>query len=405
MLITFKNTKIGQITYKVVDPMTYFLSNGTEGIEEIINSSTDEYITIEINEVNQKFKNNYNDYIKPMFNSLNNSIETFLNANTNFLEHKEEFYTEFKIPKKKPDEFGRTRYRKLINPRGDLKVLQRMIADNLTHTGVMPHNAAHAFREARDYYTNAAKHKNNKHIINLDLKDFFDSITEEILYENLKMHPIFNVDELGDKLLKNIIKVATYKGTTPQGSPLSPLLSNLIMVNFDYKLRKALNNNPIRTVYTRYADDMTFSSKKSQDITYIIHTVESILAQHYHGTIKINYSKTKKIVPGRCFITGVKLNKEHNLTVGWEKKKEIKSRIYNLLHKADLEEPTADTLKEIERVLGYLAFMNNIEHGYVDYIKRKYDVKKLHIILTTHGISLQGDKTIPDIFEFIDDLD
>ena len=137
----------------------------------------------------------------------------------------------------------------------------------------------------------------------------------------------------------------------------------------------------------RYADDMTFSSKKSLDITDIIHTVENILKEHYNSKIKINYSKTKKITPGRCFITGVKLNKEHHLTVGWEKKKLLKSRIYNLLTRADLDNPDEETLKEIQRVLGYLAFVNSVEKGYAQYLLRKYSINKLKATLINNSIT------------------
>lgn len=382
MLITFINKNINQTITKITNPISYFLSNGLEGIEVIQNKSTDEFITIEINKINNKFISNYNNYIKPILVNLNQNIENFLTLNPDFLTNKNNYYSEFKIPKRKPDENGKIRYRQLINPRPDLKNLQKLIALTLTNIGIIPHNAAHAFRQNRDYYTNAKRHQNNKHIINLDLKDFFDSISERIIHDNLKLHPIFNIDDLSETILNNIIKIATYKGALPQGSPLSPMLSNLIMVNFDYKLRKALNDNPIRTIYTRYADDMTFSSKKSQDISNIIHLVEKILKEEYNNEIKINYLKTKKITPGRCFITGVKLNKEHKLTVGWEKKKLIKSRIYNLLNKTDLTNPTKETLKEIQSVLGYLAFMNNIEHDYVLYLHTIYDIEKLKNINT-----------------------
>ena len=400
MYVTFINKKYGQLTKKLINPMLFLMSNGIEGIEYIENKSKEEYITIKIDKINSKYIENYCKYIRPHFETLNNSINRFLSYNPDFLTNKQNYYTEFKIPKKKPDENGRIRYRKLINPRGDLKILQRQIADTLVSIGILPHNAAHAFREGRDYYSNAAKHQKNNHIINLDLKDFFDSIDEDILYNNLMEHLCFNVDELGNELAKNIIKIALYKGTTPQGSPLSPLLSNLIMVKFDYLLRKELNKKEIKTVYTRYADDMTFSSKLSLDITDIIHTVENILKDHYNGKIKINYSKTKKITPGRCFITGVKLNKEHKLTVGWEKKKLTKSRIYNLLNKTDLDNPDEDTLKEIQSVLGYLAFINSVEKGYARYLLQKYNISKLKSTLINNSI-----QTIDiEDFDIIDDL-
>lgn len=373
MLVTFKNKAITKSIDYIYDPFAFLISSGVDGIKQIKSLSNHEYITIELNHLTEKFRTGYNIHIKPILTDINTQIKYFLATNPTFLENKENFYTEFKIPKKKKDSRGRTRWRKLINPHPALKALQRAVTEKLQIAGLLPHNAAHAFRENRDYLSNAAYHKENKHIINLDLKDFFDSISESILYENLKLHPIFNVDELGQEVLENIVKIATYKGATPQGSPLSPFLSNMIMVNFDFRIRKALNQNQIATKYTRYADDMTFSSKKSQDITHIIKMVEDVLKEHYHSQIKINYAKTKKIVPGRCFITGVKLNQEHNLTVGWEKKKVIKSRIYNLAKLVNSNKEVTDEMrKEAYSILGYLSFMNNIETNYVSYLHRKY---------------------------------
>ena len=141
------------------------------------------------------------------------------------------------------------------------------------------------------------------------------------------------------------------------------------MTNFDFRLRKLLNNEPIKCIYTRYADDMSFSSKKSQDISHIIHLVEQVLKDYYHNTIKINYEKTKKITPGRCFITGVKLNQMHELTIGWEKKKEIKSRIYRY------DENSPEALEEAQQILGYLSFMDRVEPGYTQYIIQKYNTQ------------------------------
>ena len=381
MLITFRNTMINNPQTKITDPLEYLLSDKQTGFEIIYALSNNEFITTRVNKVNEKYKHNFNTYLLPHLTVLFDEISKFLTKYPNFTDHKEDFYSEFKVKKRKLDEHGNVRWRKLVNPMPELKQLQRKICDTLKRCSVLPHNAAHGFVENRDFYTNAALHRCSNHIINLDLKDFFDNIKADLLKQKLKLHPIFNViPEYTDVLLDNIVNIATYKGSTPQGSPLSPYLSNIFLQEFDYELRQALNDTGTAIIYTRYADDMSFSSKRSLDISNIIHIVENILHNYYNDEVKINYNKTKKIVPGQCFITGIKLNQEHNLTIGWKKKQEIKGRIHTLAKLIEAGDICIDDL--IEKALavkGYLAFINRVEPAYYQNLQTKY-TNEMHSI-------------------------
>jgi len=381
VLITFRNTMINNPQTKITDPLEYLLSDKQTGFEIIYALSNNEFITTRVNKVNEKYKHNFNTYLLPHLTVLFDEISKFLTKYPNFTDHKEDFYSEFKVKKRKLDEHGNVRWRKLVNPMPELKQLQRKICDTLKRCSVLPHNAAHGFVENRDFYTNAALHRCSNHIINLDLKDFFDNIKADLLKQKLKLHPIFNViPEYTDVLLDNIVNIATYKGSTPQGSPLSPYLSNIFLQEFDYELRQALNDTGTAIIYTRYADDMSFSSKRSLDISNIIHIVENILHNYYNDEVKINYNKTKKIVPGQCFITGIKLNQEHNLTIGWKKKQEIKGRIHTLAKLIEAGDICIDDL--IEKALavkGYLAFINRVEPAYYQNLQTKY-TNEMHSI-------------------------
>lgn len=385
MLISFLNKKIGTFITNITDPLEFLLSQGNAGFEDVYNQYNQLIITTEVNEINSKYRQNFQKYHANKLAALATSVNFFLQQHPDFIEHKENYYTEFKVKKRKLDKNGHVKWRKLVNPCSELKSLQKLICDTLKLCGMIPHNAAHGFVEGRDFYTNAAIHSKSNHIINLDFKDFFDSITKELVIEKLKLHPLFNVGNT-DQLLNDIAEIATYKGTTPQGSPLSPFLSNMILVEFDYKIRKKLNDYPIKTLYTRYADDLSFSSKKSLNITEIIHMVEEVLTESYPNTIKINYEKTKKITPGQCYITGVKLNQSHELTVGWKKKNEIKSRIHNIIPKIDnvligedAEFEECEIKQECYSILGYLAFMHRVEPNYTQTLKTKYS-RELSVI-------------------------
>lgn len=388
MYITIKNTnKASDGKIKIVDELQYFLSGGTAGYDKTAGLSNDDYITYEVDQITQQYVASYNRYVKHHLEKINNAIDTFLTKYPNFTQEKnirEKYYHEFKIPKKKRGEHGEIKWRYLKEPMPELKTLQSLILNELDAAGILPSNYAHAFRHERDYFTNAQVHQGSNHIINIDLKDYFNTITEQIVINKLLEHPAFNVNKsFGTNLATKIANIATQNGTTGQGSPLSPYLANIIMVGFDYKMRKLLNQEELHIRYTRYADDMTFSCKKSMDITHIIHTVESLLNECFGDSIKINYDKTKKIVPGKCFITGCKLNNEHNLTVGWEKKRVWKSRLYNLINCKIPEDKMVD---EANYLMGYLSFMHRIEPGYAEYLDRKYDaLAHLKTIIYSEG--------------------
>lgn len=388
MLITFKNTMIYNPTIKITDPLEYIVSNAEKGFETIYALSNNEYITVRLNSVNTKYIANYRTYLLPHLQNLSEKINKFFEKYPDFESNKENFYTEFKIKKRKLDEHGNVRWRKLVNPMPELKQIQKEICETLKRCNVLPHNAAHGFVENRDFYTNAALHRCSNHIINLDLKDFFDNIKADLLKEKLKLHPIFNLNEpFTDSLLNKIIILATYKGSTPQGSPLSPYLSNIFLQEFDYEVRQALNNTGTAIIYTRYADDMSFSSKRSLDITNIIHLVENVLHTYYNNEVKINYNKTKKIVPGQCFITGIKLNQEHKLTIGWKKKQELKGKIHTLASQINTLELSIDDLIEKSlNVKGYLAFLHRVEPDYYETLNNKYytELNTIDVFLDTN---------------------
>lgn len=299
---------------------------------------------------------------------LNETMMDFITRNEfENNDNKQRHYTKFKIPKRKGG------YRELINPSPELKALQRRVLDFLTDTlQILPHNAAHAFTKNRDMMTNAEVHKNSKYFLKMDLKDFFPSITTNLLREKLSNIHIFGLfpNEPVTTFLDNLIIIATLDDCLPQGSPLSPYLSNLVMLEFDYSIDSAIRRKELPYYwYTRYADDMTFSSKNYHNHHLLIDFITKTLYDIYGDAIKINTSKTKFLKnTGRLFITGVKLNKDNNLTIGHEKKKVLKHELFNLFI---AEQNNELTKEQVQTTLGQISFMNRIEPGYTQYLIKK----------------------------------
>ena len=165
-------------------------------------------------------------------------------------------YDHYAIPKKR----GGARH--IFAPEWRLKLLQRRLNVFLQayYLAVRPAEA-HGFvvvpREPGrrcNIVENAAVHVGRKHVVNIDLKDFFPSIAAWRIKE-LFDSPLFNFDE---PVAVALALLTTYRGVLPTGAPTSPVLSNFVCMPLDDDLRVFCREQGL--LYTRYADDLTFSA-------------------------------------------------------------------------------------------------------------------------------------------------
>ena len=169
-----------------------------------------------------------------------------------FAYHKgEQRYRTFAIPKKTP---GETREIKAPVP-GLLRV-QRLLLRCLTAAFTRYDSAAHGFVPGRNVRTNAEPHVGRRFVLNLDLKDFFPSTSVKRVATVLQLAPF----ELSKPVAALVASLCCDQGSLPQGAPTSPLLTNAVCQRLDRRLRQLAREH--RCVYTRYADDLTFSSNR-----------------------------------------------------------------------------------------------------------------------------------------------
>lgn len=195
-----------------------------------------------------------------------------------------------------------------------------------------PNQCVTAFVKGRNIVTNASKHIASKWIYNIDLKDFFNSISLRHVEIALSYPPFGLYSELA-KLIANIccIHNATYgrngkfkMGTfLPQGSPVSPILSNMVCRYMDKELKKMADIHGFR--YSRYADDITFSGStdisKNQAFLSEVHRILS------NWGFNINASKTRiQRYTRRQIVTGLVVNRKINLRKRYIK--EIRSIVH-----------------------------------------------------------------------------
>lgn len=154
-------------------------------------------------------------------------------------------YTRFEIPKRSGG------MRAIDAPSDALKDLQRRILRRML-ASLPVHPAGTGFVRGRSIVDNARPHAGRGVVINIDLADFFPSITAE------RVRAAFRALGWGADAAQILTNICTHEGRLPQGAPTSPAISNLVCRKLDTRLA-ALVGTRAEGAYTRYADDLTFS--------------------------------------------------------------------------------------------------------------------------------------------------
>lgn len=210
---------------------------------------------------------------------------------SSMLHQPERHYRTFEIPKAK----GKSRV--IRAPRTMMKMVQYFLLDYILKP-LPVHQAATAYSEGCSNRTNAEPHVGQTYVANIDVTDFFPSLTTKVvatklLAAGLKMNTAIA-----------IARLSSYNGGLPQGAPTSAALSNIVLFEFDCLLDSYASNCGVK--YTRYADDITFSGPDQGILKGAIANAENELAKL---GLKINESKTRIFGPSsRKVVTGVVVN-------------------------------------------------------------------------------------------------
>lgn len=245
-----------------------------------------------------KTRNDFADFLRIPRNKLTHIL---------YVKKPDSYYKTFEIPKKNGDK------RKICAPSGDLKSLQVKLANALwehqksiwTSAGTKP-NISHAFEKGKGIVTNAKVHRNKRFILNMDLECFFDSFH----FGRVCGYFEKNKDFLLPREVSIIIaQIACYNGRLPQGAPSSPIISNLICQVLDMHLLKIAKK--YRLDYTRYADDLTFSTNNRVFLDSYEDFVKETTALILKAGFTVNKKKTRLIYrDSRQEVTGLVVNKK-----------------------------------------------------------------------------------------------
>lgn len=127
----------------------------------------------------------------------------------------------------------------------------------------------------RNILTNARRHQGQAYVLNADLKDFFHFVKQERLETMLQTHPF----QCSKHAARCLAKLCTLDGRLPMGAPSSPVLSNLACMELDRKLIELARKQG--WIYTRYADDLTFSGSTPFDIDALMGISQVIVSEGF----------------------------------------------------------------------------------------------------------------------------
>ena len=256
----------------------------------------------------------------------------------------ERYYTKTRIPKKSGD------YRELDIPSAELKYIQRWILDNILNK-IRVSEFATGFCSKKSILNNAKIHINQKCIVNMDIKDFFPSISFE------KTYRIFAYYGYTNEVSFILAKLCTFNGRLPQGFPASPYISNIACLKLDARLSALAVKYEAK--YSRYADDITFSSKN--DIKSIINIAIKIISDEQYN---VNGNKTRIAYPHqRQEVTGLLVNGD-KIRVSKKYKKDLYQELYYCKKfgvQSHLKKIGCNKAFYKEHIYGKIYFINMIE--------------------------------------------
>lgn len=180
---------------------------------------------------------------------------------------------------------------------------------------------AHGFKRYHSIMTNARPHTNRRFVFNADLQDFFGTINFGRVRAFFSKNKNFELDAKVSEILAHII---CYRGSLPQGSPCSPVVSNLIAHSMDTLLAKAARTNGV--TYTRYADDLTFSTNQKEFPPSIAERLagnewgvgRTVVRIVEESGFSFNQKKTRmQYKDSRQEVTGLSVNKKTNVTADY----------------------------------------------------------------------------------------
>lgn len=212
-----------------------------------------------------------------------------------------------------------------------------------------------AFEKGKSFITNAEVHKRKQVVINIDLEDFFGS------FHFGRVRGYFNKNknfEMSLEMATVIAQLVCYNGSLPQGAPTSPIITNLICNIFDMRLLRLAKK--YRLDYTRYADDLTFSTNDKKFMDRTEEFMEELRKEILNSGFSVNEKKTRiQYRNSRQEVTGLVVNRKVNICREYYRKNRAMADNLYKTGEFYIDKREKGTLNQLE---GRFAFLNQLEN-------------------------------------------
>ena len=269
--------------------------------------------------------------------------------------------------------------RQISHPSKETKLLQYALLQIL---GPSLHVHQSAFGFVRGLKSplreNVKRHLDHNFFIKMDIEDFFPSIRPDDIFNALESAknpiPIILTPDERDLLTKTVfIRSSAGQLGLPIGGVASPILSNSIMYDLDEKFEALAAKSEF--VYSRYADDLVFSTNRKNASTDLLAQVKSLLTKTKSPSLRLNNKKTRFMSRNsRVAITGLIITPEHEVSIGRKNKRKLKSLVHSY-------KVGSISKKDRKYLQGYLAFLLDVEPNYYNRLCQKYGSETVNAAL------------------------
>jgi RNA-directed DNA polymerase len=286
-------------------------------------------------------------------------------------------YKSYRIPKRTGG------FRQIRHPTPEVKAIQTWLVMRVL-SKLPVHSSVYSYQKNIGIRDHAQEHLRSRYFLRFDFADFFPSIkfmdVVSLLDREVKLGKVV-LDTDAMSMIARLVCCADNKKAPIDpahlalgiGSPSSPAISNAILFELDGELEEL--SRSYSAIYTRYADDIYFSTNRPHMIDKIRQAVPAIIEKQPFPKLLLNQKKTSSVSRRhRIQVTGVVITPDRQLSVGRDRKRAVKAQI----HKYSLDQLSSDQLSSLR---GMLAFIKSIEPEFIERLSRKYGEEVINEIL------------------------